>query len=106
MACAQDADAKKKAREEQAEREFVEALKKREEKMWEKSRQKRVNGWRAWESSGARATAPRRARRVLCSPLCLVPCPAARAVHAARTLAHRLPMRRLEAWGLPSFEGV
>jgi len=29
----------------QAEREFMEALKKREEKMWEKSRQKRINGW-------------------------------------------------------------
>lgn len=40
----QDADAKKKAQAEQAEREFMEALKKREEKMWEKSRQKRVNG--------------------------------------------------------------
>ena len=26
----------------------MEALKKREEKMWEKSRQKRVNGWRNW----------------------------------------------------------
>jgi len=48
----QDADAKKKAREEQAEREFMEALKKREEKMWEKSRQKRVNGWRSWTASG------------------------------------------------------
>lgn len=48
----QDADAKKKAQAEQAEREFMEALKKREEKMWEKSRQKRVNGWRQWENSG------------------------------------------------------
>ena len=48
----QDADAKKKAQEELAEREFLEALKKKEEKMWEKSRQKRVNGWRAWESGG------------------------------------------------------
>jgi len=35
-----------------AEREFMDALQKREQKMWEKSRQKRVNGWRAWESSG------------------------------------------------------
>jgi len=48
----QDAEAKKKAQEELAEREFLEALKKKEEKMWEKSRQKRVNGWRAWETSG------------------------------------------------------
>eukprot|EP00966_Prymnesium_polylepis_P110822 2563599-Prymnesium_polylepis.1 len=32
----------------QAEREFMDALKKREEKMWEKSRQKRVSGWRNW----------------------------------------------------------
>ena len=48
----QDAEAKKKAQEELAEREFLEALKKKEEKMWEKSRQKRVNGWRAWENSG------------------------------------------------------
>ena len=37
----QDAEHKKKAKEEQAEREFMEALKKQEEKMWEKSRQKR-----------------------------------------------------------------
>lgn len=48
----QDAEAKVKAKEEQAEREFMEALKKQEEKMWEKSRQKRVNGWRHWESQG------------------------------------------------------
>jgi len=48
----QDVEAKQKAKAEQAEREFMEALKKREEKMWEKSRQKRVNGWRAWENSG------------------------------------------------------
>ena len=48
----QDAEAKKKAQEELAEREFLEALKKKEEKMWEKSRQKRVNGWRAWENAG------------------------------------------------------
>ena len=48
----QDAEAKKKARDELAEREFMEALQKREQKMWEKSRQKRVNGWRAWESAG------------------------------------------------------
>lgn len=48
----QDADARKKAKEEQAEREFMEALKKQEEKMWEKSRQKRVNGWRNWEKGG------------------------------------------------------
>ncbi|KAL1511391.1 hypothetical protein AB1Y20_006192 [Prymnesium parvum] len=46
-----DAEQKKKAKEEQAEREFMEALKKREEKMWEKSRQKRVNGWRNWVKS-------------------------------------------------------
>ena len=31
----------------------MEALKKREEKMWEKSRQKRVNGWRNWVNSDA-----------------------------------------------------
>jgi len=49
---AQDAAAKKKAQEEQAEREFMDALAKRDQKMWEKSRQKRVNGWRAWENSG------------------------------------------------------
>ena len=36
----------------QAEREFMEALAKREQKMWEKSRQKRVNGWRAWDARG------------------------------------------------------
>ena len=48
----QDAEAKKKAREEQAEREFMEALAKKEQKMWEKSRQKRVQGWRHWESQG------------------------------------------------------
>jgi len=48
----QDAEAKQKARDEMAEREFMDALKQREQKMWEKSRQKRVNGWRAWESSG------------------------------------------------------
>jgi len=47
-----DAEAKKKAQEELAEREFLEALKKKEEKMWEKSRQKRVNGWRSWEQGG------------------------------------------------------
>ena len=47
-----DAEAKKKAREEQAERDFMDALAKREQKMWEKSRQKRVQGWGAWESSG------------------------------------------------------
>jgi len=52
----QDADAKKKAQAELAEREFLDALKKKEEKMWEKSRQKRVNGWRAWESSGGHKT--------------------------------------------------
>merc|ERR1719198_1571642 len=49
---AQDAAAKKKAQEEQAEREFMDALAKREQKMWEKSRQKRINGWRSWETSG------------------------------------------------------
>ena len=48
----QDGEAKKKAQEELAEREFLDALKKKEEKMWEKSRQKRVNGWRAWENGG------------------------------------------------------
>jgi DnaJ family protein C protein 8 len=48
----QDAEHRKKAKEEQAEREFMEALKKQEEKMWEKSRQKRVNGWRNWAGSG------------------------------------------------------
>ena len=48
----QDQDARKKAKEEQAEREFMDALKKQEEKMWEKSRQKRVNGWRHWENAG------------------------------------------------------
>ena len=48
----QDAEAKKKAQEELAEKEFLEALRKKEEKMWEKSRQKRVNGWRAWENAG------------------------------------------------------
>lgn len=48
----QDAEHRKKAKEEQAEREFMDALKKQEEKMWEKSRQKRVNGWRQWDSSG------------------------------------------------------
>lgn len=52
----QDAEAKKKAREEQAEREFMEALKKKEEKMWEKSRQKRVNGWRAWDGKGVKVS--------------------------------------------------
>ena len=30
----------------------MEALAKREQKMWEKSRQKRVNGWRAWDARG------------------------------------------------------
>ncbi len=50
----QDAEAKKKAKEEQAEREFLAALKAKEEKMWEKSRQKRVNGWRAWEGQGGK----------------------------------------------------
>eukprot|EP00310_Coccolithus_braarudii_P014903 CAMPEP_0183351154 /NCGR_PEP_ID=MMETSP0164_2-20130417/23395_1 /TAXON_ID=221442 /ORGANISM="Coccolithus pelagicus ssp braarudi, Strain PLY182g" /LENGTH=272 /DNA_ID=CAMNT_0025523265 /DNA_START=34 /DNA_END=852 /DNA_ORIENTATION=- len=47
-----DMEQRKKAKEEQAEREFMEALAKREQKMWEKSRQKRVNGWRSWSSSG------------------------------------------------------
>jgi len=47
-----DMEARKKAKEEQAEREFMEALAKREQKMWEKSRQKRVNGWRSWSSTG------------------------------------------------------
>lgn len=46
-----ETEAKKKAREEQAEKEFMDALKAREEAMWEKSRQKRVNGWRAWQGS-------------------------------------------------------
>jgi len=45
---AKDAEQKQKAKEEQAEKEFMDALKKREEKMWEKSRQKRVQGWRSW----------------------------------------------------------
>lgn len=48
----QDAEAKRKAQEAQAEKEFMDALKKQEEKMWEKSRQKRVNGWRHWEAQG------------------------------------------------------
>jgi len=48
---ARDAQQKQKAKEEQAEREFMDALKKREEKMWEKSRQKRVSGWRNWVKS-------------------------------------------------------
>lgn len=48
----QDADAKKKAREEQAEREYMDALAKKEAEMWEKARQKRVKGWRHWESQG------------------------------------------------------
>lgn len=48
----QDAEAKAKAKEQQAEKEFMDALKKHEEKMWEKSRQKRVNGWRHWEAQG------------------------------------------------------
>jgi len=47
-----DAEQRKKAKEEQAEREFMEALAKREQKMWEKSRQKRVNGWRSWSATG------------------------------------------------------
>jgi DnaJ family protein C protein 8 len=47
-----DVEARKKAKEEQAEREFMEALAKREQKMWERSRQKRVNGWRSWSSTG------------------------------------------------------
>jgi len=54
-----DAEMKAKAKEEQAEREFMEALKKREEKMWEKSRQKRVAGWRAWENKGGGAVPKR-----------------------------------------------
>ena len=47
-----DAEAREKAQEELAEREFLEALRKKEEKLWEKSRQKRVHGWRAWEKAG------------------------------------------------------
>jgi|TARA_B100000524_G_scaffold73185_1_gene33611 DnaJ family protein C protein 8 len=47
-----DKEQRKRAREEQAEKEFMDALAKREQKMWEKSRQKRVNGWRAWANTG------------------------------------------------------
>ena len=47
-------EAQVRANEEQerALRDRIEALQKREEKMWEKSRQKRVQGWRSW-SNGA-----------------------------------------------------
>ena len=47
-----EADEKKAMMEAAAEREFMEALKKQEEKIWEKSRQKRVAGWRHWEAQG------------------------------------------------------
>tara|TARA_B110001452_G_scaffold217035_1_gene188507 strand:+ start:244 stop:1095 length:852 start_codon:yes stop_codon:yes gene_type:complete len=49
---AKDKEMKKAAQEEQAEKEFMEALKKKEEKLWEKTRQKRVNSWRAWSQGG------------------------------------------------------
>ena len=39
-----DKEQRDKAKEQQAEKEFMEALQKREQKMWEKSRQKRVQG--------------------------------------------------------------
>jgi len=48
-----DQQARKKQKEEEAEKEFMEALAAREQRMWEKSRQKRVNGWRSWASTGA-----------------------------------------------------
>jgi len=51
-----DTEARKKAKEEQAEKEFMEALAKREQKMWEKSRQKRVAGWRSWSGQGTKAS--------------------------------------------------
>eukprot|EP00316_Scyphosphaera_apsteinii_P005704 CAMPEP_0119304514 /NCGR_PEP_ID=MMETSP1333-20130426/5722_1 /TAXON_ID=418940 /ORGANISM="Scyphosphaera apsteinii, Strain RCC1455" /LENGTH=272 /DNA_ID=CAMNT_0007307413 /DNA_START=29 /DNA_END=847 /DNA_ORIENTATION=- len=47
-----DQQERKRVKEEQAEKEFMEALAKREQRMWEKSRQKRVNGWRSWSGSG------------------------------------------------------
>lgn len=47
-----DKQLQKRAKEEAAEREFMEALQKKEAQMWEKSRQKRVNGWRAWNGAG------------------------------------------------------
>merc|ERR1711892_1121020 len=47
-----DKEMKKAAQEQQAEKEFMDALKKKEDALWEKSRQKRVNSWRNWSSSG------------------------------------------------------
>lgn len=47
-----DKEQRDKAKEQQAEKEFMEALQKREQKMWEKSRQKRVQGWRSWDAQG------------------------------------------------------
>ncbi len=47
-----DAEAQDRAKNEAAEREFMEALEKREQRMWEKSRNKRVAGWRSWSAQG------------------------------------------------------
>ena len=47
-----DKEMKKAAQEAQAEKEFMEALKKKEEALWEKTRQKRVNSWRNWSNGG------------------------------------------------------
>ena len=51
-----DKEMQKRAKQEQAEKEFMEALQKKEQKMWEKSRQKRVNGWRAWAGGSSSKT--------------------------------------------------
>ena len=47
-----DKEMKKASQEAQAEKEFMEALKKKEEALWEKTRQKRVNSWRNWSNGG------------------------------------------------------
>lgn len=52
-----DKEMKKAAQEAQAEKEFMEALKKKEEKLWEKTRQKRVNSWRAWSNGSGQPKA-------------------------------------------------
>ena len=55
-----DAEARAKAREDAAEREFMAALERREQRLWEKSRAKRVAGWRSWTSQYQNASKVRR----------------------------------------------
>merc|ERR1719217_1876742 len=56
---AKDKEMKKAAQEAQAEKEFMEALKKKEEALWEKTRQKRVNSWRNWSGNAPKNKLPK-----------------------------------------------